>query len=75
MADRIVLLSRGDETRAQEIIDSFAEQTGLEPTEIDGGAEFPLGPDDHDVDVVETLNEIDDSWPDHLELGDPAGES
>ena len=47
MADRILLLRRGDAHRARAILDAFAERTGLTPHEIPGGIEFPLGPDDH----------------------------
>ena len=72
MADRIVLLTRGDEERAQEIIGAFADETGLEPREIEGGAEFAVSPDRHDVEIVAALNEIDAGWPEHLKLGDPS---
>jgi hypothetical protein len=71
MADRIVLLTRGDGARAHEIIDSFAQRSGLEPHEVDGGVEFPLSGDDHEVPVVQTLTEIDPGWTDHLALGEP----
>ena len=71
MAERIVLLARGDESRAREIIDDFAQRTGLEPRDVDGGVEFPLSGDDHQVPVVQTLTEIDPGWTDHLAIGDP----
>ena len=71
MAERIVLLSRGDGSRAREIIDSFAQRSGLEPQDVDGGVEFPLSGSDHEVPVVQTLTEIDPGWPDHLALGEP----
>lgn len=74
MADRIILLPRGDEASAQQIIDEFEQRTGLERNEIDGGTEFEIGPDDHGVQVVQTLTDIDPEWTDHLELGDPQGE-
>jgi hypothetical protein len=73
MADRIVLLSRGEGSRAQEILDAFAERTGLQPHEIPGGAEFPLEGKDHEIEVVQTLTGIDPSWTDHVALGSPEG--
>jgi hypothetical protein len=75
MADRIVLIPQGDdEARAREIIDAFAEETGLRAEELsDGGVEFPLGPDDHEIEVVQTLNDIDSDWPEYLAVGDPEG--
>jgi hypothetical protein len=71
MAERIVLLTRGEGPRAREIIDSFAQRSGLEPRDVDGGVEFPLSGDEHAVPVVQTLTEIDPGWTDHLALGDP----
>lgn len=71
MADRVILLARGDEDRASEIIEAFGERTGLEAGEVDGGASFSLAGEEHEVEVVQTLDEIDPSWADHLALGDP----
>lgn len=72
MADRIILLGDEDSTEARHIIDRFAEETGIEPTEDGGTWTFELSADDHDIDVTQTLNEIDPDWPERLELGDPA---
>ncbi|MFL5864361.1 MAG: hypothetical protein ACJ780_26920 [Solirubrobacteraceae bacterium] len=72
MADQIVLLARGDASRAQSIMESFAARTGLERRDVDGGAVFPLeSADDHRVEVVQTLTDIDAEWTQHLALGDP----
>ena len=71
MADRIVLLTRGDQSRAGRIIASFAERTGLARQDVDGGASFPLKAGDHRVEVVQTLTDIDPEWTEHLALGDP----
>jgi hypothetical protein len=71
MADRIVMLGRDDGSRSREIIEAFAQRTGLEAVEIDGGAEFAVSGEDHRVPVVQTLNEIDPGWAEHLALGDP----
>lgn len=73
MADRIVLLTLGDAATARHIIDEFAQRTGLRPQDVDGGAAFPLEGDDHQVQVVQTLTEIDPQWTDHLMVGDPEG--
>lgn len=74
MSDRIVLVPHGDGAEAQSIIDAFADRTGLEPDELTEGVEFLLGPDDHGIEVVATLNEIDPGWTDHLALGDPGAD-
>ncbi len=71
MADRIILLIRGDETRAQRIIEAFGERTGLTGRSVSGGTEFALGADDHRIQVVQTLTDIDRTWSDHVALGDP----
>lgn len=74
MADRVILLDQGDGPRASAIINAFAERTGLEPEEIEGGASFPIEGEEHEIDIVRTLDEIDPDWTDHLALGDPATE-
>jgi hypothetical protein len=71
MAERIVLMTRGDQRQAWAIIDAFAERTGLEARKSDRVAEFPLGPDDHHIQVVQTLTDIDPRWSDHVALGPP----
>ena len=73
MADRLILVPRGDAAEAQRIIDAFGERTGLAGAPAaGGGTEFPLGPEDHGIKVVETLTAIADDWPEHVALGDPA---
>jgi hypothetical protein len=70
MSQRLVLFSDGE--RGRSIIAAFADRTGLEAHDLpDGGAEFMLGPGDHEVHLVHTLTEIDPRWTDHLALGDP----
>lgn len=75
MAERIVLLARGDGERAQSLIREFAQRTGLEARPVEGGAEFPLSGEEHQVPVVQTLTEIDPAWTDHLAVGDPTAEA
>lgn len=73
MADRLILRPTGDPAEAQRIIDAFAEQTGLAPQPAsDGGTEFPLAGEDHEVKVVQTLTGIAGDWAQHVELGDPS---
>jgi hypothetical protein len=73
MADRIVMLSGDDERRSWEIFEAFSQRTRLNMIEIPTGVEFPLSASDHAIEVVQTLNEIDAHWPDHISLGDPLG--
>lgn len=71
MADRVILLREGDGRRADEIIRAFAERTGLEPLQIDGGMSFPIKGAEHTTNVVQTLDEIALDWTEHVALGDP----
>lgn len=73
MADRLILRPTGDPAEAQRIIDAFAAETGLTPEPApEGGVRFPLGADDHQIKVVQTLTGIAEDWPQHVELGDPS---
>jgi hypothetical protein len=73
MADRLILRPKGDPTEAQRIIDAFGTETGLQPQpSAEGGVEFPLGSEDHQIKVVQTLTAIAEDWPEHVELGDPS---
>jgi hypothetical protein len=74
MPDLLIFRKQSDGPRAQNIIRRFAERTGLDPDQHDGSVIFDLGPDDHQIEVVRTLTEIDPEWPEHLSLGDPAAE-
>lgn len=74
MSDRVVLLNRDSDDHAQEIIAAFAQRTGLESQPIEGGTAFLIGAHDHGVEIVQTLNEIDPQWSEHLYLGDPGAE-
>jgi hypothetical protein len=74
VADQLILFTRGDLSRAQQIVRAFAERTGLTPSEVAGGVSFALGPDDHRIQVVQVLTDIDAGWSAHLSLGDPQSE-
>lgn len=71
MADQLVFLVTGDPSKAQRILDAFAAQTGLAPEPAEDGTRFALDGADHQIKVVETLNEIDPAWSEHLSLGAP----
>jgi len=74
MSDQLVLLTQGDEERSRQIIDAFAQKTGLSANRRPDGVAFELGPDDHRIEVVRTLTEIDSGWSEHVALGDPGAE-
>ncbi|HEY3667479.1 MAG TPA: hypothetical protein VGL19_15840 [Polyangiaceae bacterium] len=71
MASQVILLREDDERRADEIIGAFAEQTGLEARQTDGGASFAIDGAAHAINVIQTLDEIDPDWTEHVALGDP----
>jgi hypothetical protein len=55
------------------ILDAFEEQTGLESEKPDDDTRvYPLEGDDHQVKVVQTLNDIDERWADHVAPEAPA---
>jgi hypothetical protein len=73
MADRLILVPQGDPEAAQRIIDAFAEETGLTPEPAaEGGTEFALRGEDHEIKVVQTLTGIDPDWSQRVALGDPS---
>ena len=52
---------------ADRILDAFEQRTGLEPETTDGDRRvYPLEGEDHQVDVVQTLTDIDEGWSEHL---------
>jgi len=70
MADQIILTKLDDE--ADRILDAFEEQTGLEFDDDGDSRTFHLDGVDHPVDVVQTLNDIDEDWTEHVGLKDPS---
>lgn len=74
MPDLLILRQHNEGARAANIIRRFGERTGLEPDQRGGTATFHLGPEDHQIEVVRTLTEIDPDWAEHVSLGDPAAE-
>jgi hypothetical protein len=58
---------------ADRILDAFEEQTGLESEKPDDQTRvYPLEGDDHRVEVVQTLTDIDKHWSEHLAPQAPA---
>jgi hypothetical protein len=61
---------------AERILDEFEERTGLaSETSEDDTRVFPLNGEDHGVDVVQTLTDIDARWTDHLAVQAPESDA
>lgn len=74
MASTFSLLHKddGDPAEADRLIEAFADRTGLSYDEIDDGRIFEIQEaDDHQIDLVQTLDGIDAGWPKHLALEMP----
>jgi hypothetical protein len=72
MASSITFIIR-NQPDGDRILDAFEEQTGLESEKPDDDTRvYPLEGDDHQVKVVQTLNDIDERWADHLTPEAPA---
>jgi len=71
MADTITLLPKDDD--GARILDEFEQQTDLSPANDDGDARvYALEGDDHQVEIVQTLTDIDPAWTEHIALEMPA---
>jgi hypothetical protein len=71
MADTLILIPQDDE--AERILDEFEDQTGLQPDQGDDDARvYALEGEDHRVEVVQALTDIDEDWSEHVTLGSPA---
>ena len=70
MADQIILTKL--DADADRIIDAFADRTGLDREEHGDHAHFPIEGAEHEIDVVQTLTEIDEDWTEHVGVGDPS---
>jgi hypothetical protein len=72
MADTITLIAQDDDAEA--ILDEFEERTGLQREESDDDETrvYAIEGEDHRIEIVETLDEIDEHWPQHVALGSPA---
>ena len=73
MADPIILTKLDDSADADRILDEFEQRTGLTSEQRDDGRYFALDDaGDHEVEVVQTLTDIDERWTDHVGVKDPA---
>jgi hypothetical protein len=72
MADTITFLPKNDE--GERILDEFEQQTDLTPDEGDDEATarvYSLEGEDHQIEIVQTLTDIDPDWSEHISLGMP----
>jgi hypothetical protein len=70
MADTITLIPTDEE--GERIIGAFAERTGLDGEEDGGRHVFDIEGTEHEIPFVQTLDEIDEDWADHVEIEQPA---
>jgi hypothetical protein len=71
MAQTITLTKLDDS--AEDIISRFARETGLEGEDTAEACVFEIeDPDEHEIDVTQTLDSIDPDWPEHVGFADPA---
>ncbi|MCW3021046.1 MAG: hypothetical protein JWR30_368 [Conexibacter sp.] len=72
MATTLTLIPQDDE--GEKILDEFEVRTGLEPEDTGDEDEriYPLEGEDHRIEIVETLDDIDTEWTQHVSLGSPA---
>ena len=71
MADTITLIAQDEEGRR--IVEAFAEETGLDAEDDGEGRHvFAVEGDEHEIEVVQTLDGIDADWNEHIALEDPA---
>lgn len=67
MATTITLIAQDDE--GERILDEFEQQTSLEAELGDDAARmYPLEGDDHRIEIIQTLDDIDAQWPQHIAL-------
>jgi hypothetical protein len=72
MASSITFIIK-NQPDADRILDAFEEQTGLESEKPDDESRvYPLEGDDHQVEIVQTLDDIDEHWADHITPEAPA---
>ena len=69
MADTFTLIPQDDE--GERIVAQFAERTGLDADDSDGRHVFDVEGTEHEIPFVQTLNEIDEDWEEHVQLGEP----
>jgi hypothetical protein len=71
MANTITFVTKDDD--GERILDEFEQQTDLAP-DNSGSAErrvYALEGEDHQIEIVETLTDIDPEWSQHIALEQP----
>jgi hypothetical protein len=69
MADEIILTKLDEE--ADRILDAFEERTGLDGEDDGDKRTYPIEGTEHEIDVVQTLTDIDEDWTEHVGVQDP----
>lgn len=71
MATSITFIPQDDD--GERILDEFEQQTSLEPEDGGDAARiYALEGDDHRIEIIETLDDIDSDWTRHIALESPA---
>jgi hypothetical protein len=71
MATTITLIPQDDD--GERILDEFEQQTSLDPEDGGDAARiYSLEGDDHRIEIIETLDDIDAEWTQHIALDSPA---
>jgi hypothetical protein len=70
MSDTITLTKLDDQ--ADEIINRFAEETGLQREDTGSACVFAVEHSHNGIHVTQTLDAIDPDWPRHVGFEDPA---
>jgi hypothetical protein len=71
MASTITFVPKDDD--GERILDEFEQQTDLAAEEDGGEARvYPLDGEDHQIEIIDTLNDIDPEWTQHIALEMPA---
>jgi hypothetical protein len=69
MPDQIILTKLDDD--ADRILAAFEEETGLHGEDEGDRVRFDVTGPGHQVDVVQTLTDIDEEWTEHVGVADP----
>jgi hypothetical protein len=69
MADHIILTKLDSD--ADRILDAFEERTGLDSEDDGDRRTFDIEGEEHAIDVVQTLTDIDEDWTEHVGVEDP----
>ena len=71
MADEVILQVVGSSSEAERILAEFGRRTGLHAEARGDGSHYELHGAEHGTKIIQTLNEIDASWTDHIGLKMP----